>query len=57
MKQIDKEYWSRIEKLTRTELDAALGRWVEAEEIAAILDRRERMKAEIKKLASQAASR
>jgi hypothetical protein len=42
--QIDQGLWGRIEKLTRKELDAALGPWLDAPEIAGILDRRERMK-------------
>ena len=45
LKGIDKEFWRRIEGLTRAELDAALGSWIDQEQIAAILDRRERMRA------------
>lgn len=46
---IDEELWARIEKLTRPQLDGALTRWLDEKEIAAILQRRERMRAEIKK--------
>lgn len=45
LKGIDKEFWRRIEGLTRAQLDAALGSWLEQEQISAILDRRERMRA------------
>jgi hypothetical protein len=47
MKRIDKEFWRRIEGLTRAELDAALGSWLDQEQISAIVDRRERMRAAI----------
>ena len=49
MPEIDRELWSRIEKLTRPQLDSALARWLSAEEITALVGRREKMKAEIKK--------
>jgi hypothetical protein len=48
--RIDEAYWARIESLTRSQLDAALGQWLVDNEIQAILDRREAMKAEIKLL-------
>ncbi|MGH9315459.1 MAG: hypothetical protein ACRD1S_19940 [Vicinamibacterales bacterium] len=47
LSQIDKELWARIEGLTRAQLDAALGAWLDKEQISAILDRRERMRAAI----------
>lgn len=47
--EIDQEYWARIEKLTRPQLDGALGKWLEPDEIAAILERRNKMRAGIKK--------
>ena len=50
MTRIDDEFWARIDALTRSQLDAALGAWLEAGEIAALLDRREAMRAEIKLL-------
>lgn len=46
---IDRDLWAKIETLTRQQLDATLGPWLEDEEIAAILARREKMRAEIKK--------
>jgi hypothetical protein len=46
---IDQEFWGRIEKLTRQQLDATLRSWLEDKEIAAILERRDSMRAEIKK--------
>lgn len=43
----DPDLWTRIEQLTRKQLDTALGRWLEEADIAAILTRREKMKADI----------
>ena len=48
--RIDEGLWARIESLTRTELDAALRASLGEDEIKAILDRRERMRTEIKLL-------
>jgi hypothetical protein len=50
LKRIDEAYWTRIEGLTRNQLDRALQAWLEPDQIQAILDRRERMRAEIKLL-------
>jgi hypothetical protein len=50
MPRIDDDYWSKIEALTRSQLDAALRDWLDASEIDAILDRRDAMRAEIKLL-------
>jgi hypothetical protein len=47
LKRNDKELWARIEGLTRAQLDAALGPWLDKDQIGAILDRRERMRAAI----------
>ena len=47
---IDRAFWQRIDSLTRPQLDAALTRWLDEDEIAAIIERRERMRAEIKSL-------
>lgn len=47
LSKIDKELWARIEALTRAQLDAALGPWLDKDQIGAILDRRERMRAAI----------
>lgn len=45
---IDTAYWSRIESLTRKQLDDALGTLLDQDAIGAILERREKMRAEIK---------
>jgi hypothetical protein len=45
--RIDKELWARIEGLTRAQLDAALGAWLDKDQISALVDRRERMRAAI----------
>jgi hypothetical protein len=50
MERIDGDCWSRMDGLTRRQLDAALHAWLGAEEIGAILDRRDRMRAEIRRL-------
>lgn len=52
--EIDQDSWARIEKLTRKQLDDALRPWLDENEIAAILERRERMKADINKPVGQA---
>jgi hypothetical protein len=48
MSGIDDAYWVRIDGLTRKQLDEALGKWLEQNQIDAILARRERMRADIK---------
>jgi hypothetical protein len=48
--RIDGTFWNEIENLTRPQLDAALAAWLSKGEIQSILDRRERMRAEIKSL-------
>ena len=48
MSGIDDAYWVRIDRLTRKQLDEALGMWLDQNQIDAILARRERMRAEIK---------
>jgi len=50
MYRIDEKFWARIESLTRKQLDVALGPLLDERQIAAILERRDRMKAEIKSL-------
>lgn len=47
--RIDQDLWARMDKLTRTQLDARLGPWLDENEIAGILDRLQKMKADIKK--------
>jgi hypothetical protein len=48
MSAIDEAYWAQIELLTRAQLDGALQPWLDPQEINAILERREKMRAEIK---------
>jgi hypothetical protein len=50
MTRIDGAFWTKIESLTRTQLDTALRGLIGDDEIQAILDRRERMRAEVKSL-------
>ena len=50
MNRIDQRFWSKIESLTPNQLDKALRAWLADNEIKAILDRREKMRAEIKSL-------
>jgi hypothetical protein len=50
MTRIDGAFWARVESLTRPQLDAALRAWIGEQEIQAILDRRDRMRNEIKSL-------
>jgi len=50
MRRIDAAFLARIESLTRPQLDAALRGWIGEPEIQAILDRRDRMRNEIKSL-------
>ena len=50
LSRIDEGYWAKIESLTRHQLDAALHAWLGEAEIRAILDRRERMRTEIRSL-------
>jgi hypothetical protein len=47
LSRIEKDSWDRVLALTRKELDAKLGPWLDEKQIEAILDRRERMKAAI----------
>lgn len=47
LSRIDGALWTRIESLTRNQLDAALGAWLDEKQIGAILDRRERMRTDI----------
>jgi hypothetical protein len=53
LSQIDRDYWDRILALTRTGLDAKLRPWLDETQITAILERRDRMKAEIDRLIAE----
>lgn len=48
LSRIDEDLWDRIERLTRQQLDAALGPWLDADQIAAIMERREKMRAALR---------
>ncbi|HUL79746.1 MAG TPA: hypothetical protein VL691_20945 [Vicinamibacteria bacterium] len=48
--RVDEGLWARIDGLTRERLDRALRAWLGPDEIRAILDRREKMRAEIRSL-------
>jgi hypothetical protein len=48
MSGVDDAYWVRIDRLTRKQLDDALGKWLDPNQIDAIMARRERMRVEIK---------
>jgi len=51
--RIDADLWDRIQKLTRQQLDATLRSWLDDSEIAGILTRRDRMRAEIERLIAE----
>ncbi len=46
--RIDREFWARVQSLTRNQLDAKLRSWLDDDAIEGILNRRERMAAEIR---------
>lgn len=48
--RIDREFWERIKSLTEEQLTTALGKWLDKGQIKNLLERRERMQAEIDKL-------
>ncbi len=52
--RIDRDFWARIDKMTRQELDATLGPWLGESDIVAILDRREKMKTVVNRRACDA---
>lgn len=47
---VDRELWNRIDALTAADLDRALGEWLSPAERAALLKRRDRMRADIARL-------
>lgn len=53
LSRVDQQFWDRIQGLTRAQLDATLGPWLDEGQITAILDRRESMKAEIDGLVAE----
>jgi hypothetical protein len=50
LNRIDEAFWARIEGLTLAEIRRALGAWLDESQMAAILDRREKMRADIRSL-------
>ena len=51
--RIDADLWDRIQRLTRQQLDATLRPWLDDSEIAGIVSRRDRMRAEIERLIAE----
>jgi hypothetical protein len=51
--RIDADLWDRMQKLTRPQLDATLRPWLDDSEIAGILIRRDKMRAEIERLIAE----
>jgi len=51
--RIDADLWERMQKLSRQQLDTSLRPWLDDNEIAGILARRERMKTEIDRLIAE----
>ena len=51
--RIDADLWDRIQKLTRQQLDAKLRSWLDDSEIAGILSRRDKMRAQIERLIAE----
>jgi hypothetical protein len=51
--RVDRELWNRMQALDEPRLKAALGQWVKDKELRAILARRDRMEADLSKLAAQ----
>jgi hypothetical protein len=47
LSRIDKSFWAKIERLTRAQLEGALGPWLDHDQIEAVLARRDRMRAGI----------
>jgi hypothetical protein len=57
LERVDEALWASIESLTRPGLDAALGEWLGPREIQAVLDRRDMMRAEVRRLPKQSGRR
>jgi hypothetical protein len=54
-RRIDEDLWVEVEALTPGKLEAALGAWLDRSEIKAVLDRRDKMRAEARSLPRQGA--
>ena len=48
--RVDESFWAKIEGLTLDELNRALSPWIDESQIKAILDRRDKMRLEIRSL-------
>ena len=53
VERVDAELWERMQTLTRENLARALGRWLDDDSIAAIIERRDAMAATIDKLVAK----
>jgi Phosphatidylinositol 3- and 4-kinase len=53
VERVDAELWERMQTLTRENLTRALGRWLDEDAIAAIIERRDAMAATIDKLVAK----
>ena len=50
LNRVDESFWAKIEGLTLDELNRSLGPWIDESQIKAILDRRDKMRLEIRSL-------
>ena len=53
IERVDAELWDRMKALTRDDLNRTLGHWIDDEQIAAIIERRDAMAAAVDKLVAQ----
>lgn len=53
IERVDAELWDRIKALTREDLDRAVGHWIDSEQVAAIVERRDAMVKIVDKLVAQ----
>jgi len=53
LSRIERDFWDRVLALTRKDLDARLRPWLDEDQITAMLERRDKMKAEIEKLIAE----
>jgi hypothetical protein len=56
VERVDAELWDRMQALTRADLTRVLGPWLDVEAIDAIIERRNRIAAEVDKLVAKKAS-
>lgn len=53
IERVDAELWDRMKAITRDDLNRTLGHWIDDEQIAAIIERRDAMVAAVDKLVAQ----